>query len=306
MKLFFYRREGSQGIQPNFGDELNTWLWDQLMPGVLDEDEETAFFGIGTLLNNLVRERAPNAKKIVVFGTGVGYSKGLPEIDRDWTIYCVRGPLSAYKLQLPPEFAVTDGAMLLRRVYKPTEPKRYKFAYMPHFTQSVHGGESWREVCEQAGVTYIDAGWSIEKVLSMVSQTEVMLVEAMHGAIIAEALRVPWICVHTAPERLLTFKWQDFCESIGVSYRPYMMSELHDLAPQYQVRNIRSIQGSRSAILASFKHWQRKQMVTEQLIELTKTAKPNLSQDDRIEDLTVELETRLEKFKQDVAAGRFR
>lgn len=298
MKLFFYRRSETQ---PNFGDELNLWLWDKLIPGILDENEHTAFFGIGTLLNNLVDERTPNAHKRVAFGTGVGYNKGIPKIDDSWTIYCVRGPISAYKLGLPPEMAVTDGAALIRRVYKPTAPKLYKFAYMPHFTQSIIGNDSWSDVCEQIGFKYIDARWPLEQILAAISQTEVILTEAMHGAIIADALRVPWISVHST-STVLPFKWVDWCESIRVQYQPHMLIELAD--PKTSIQKIRGIKGSRSAIRTSVDHWLKKRIVANELAKIAKR-RPTLSDDAHIERLTVELETRLQKFKDDVAAGRF-
>ena len=96
MQIYFYRRSEQQ---PNFGDELNDWLWEKLLPGVFDDNETTAFLGIGSLLNHLVSERVPNARQIVVFSTGVGYvgysgasyKEGMPKIDDSWTIYCVRG-----------------------------------------------------------------------------------------------------------------------------------------------------------------------------------------------------------------------
>jgi succinoglycan biosynthesis protein ExoV len=310
MQIYFYRRSEQQ---PNFGDELNDWLWEKLLPGVFDDNENTAFLGIGSLLNHLVSERVPNARQIVVFSTGVGYvgysgasyKEGMPKVDDSWKIYCVRGPFSAYKLGLPPEYAVTDGAVLVRRVFKPTEPKRYKYSYMPHFTQSIHGGQSWSEVCQLAGVNYIDARWPIEKVLTQISQTEVLLTEALHGAIIADSLRVPWICIQTALERLLPFKWQDWCESIQVAYRPYGLMELRDLKPQQGIQGIWKIRGSRAAIMTSLTHHYNKQKTAEKMIDLTQRVQPNLSDDAHIEGLTVELETRLERFKQDVQAGKF-
>ncbi|MGD1914332.1 MAG: hypothetical protein ACFB2X_26895 [Rivularia sp. (in: cyanobacteria)] len=65
-------------------------------------------------------------------GSGVGYGgRGLPTIDESWKIYCVRGPLSAKKLGIAPELAVSDGAALIRRMYKLSTHKRTKFAYMP-------------------------------------------------------------------------------------------------------------------------------------------------------------------------------
>lgn len=304
MKFFHYRPPSKKPGLINFGDELNAWLWDKLIPGVLDENEETAFIGIGTLLNNLIPERVPNAKKIVVFSSGVGYNKGIPKIDDSWTIYCVRGPLSAKALGLSEDVAVTDGAALIRRVFQPSGKKVHKFAYMPHFTQSKQADKTWRHICEEIGFGYIDARWPIEKVMNAIAETEVLLTEAMHGAIVGDALRVPWIPIHTT-ERILEFKWQDWSASVGVEYKPHWLMEMRDLAPKYGIRSIRGIKGSRSAIRASFSHWFNKKRTAKQLAKIAKTVSPTLSSDRRIEELTVELETRLNKFKQDVEAGRF-
>lgn len=305
MKIYCYRPYSRTPGLTNFGDELNAWLWEKLIPeGVFDENEETAFIGIGTLLNNIIYDRVPNARKIVVFGTGVGYNEGIPKIDDSWTIYCVRGPLSAEKLGLAPEMAVTDSAALVRRVFQPTGQKVHRFAYMPHFTQSKQADKTWRYICKQNGFGYIDGRWPVEQVLSAITETEVLLTEAMHGAIIADALRVPWIPIYTTP-RILNFKWQDWCASVGMEYKPHMLMEMRDLAPEYGIRRIRGIRGSRSAIRASLTHWLNKKRVAAQLGEIAQTARPMLSSDEKIEQVTVELEERLEKFKNDVAAGYF-
>ena len=39
----------------------------------------------------------------------------------------------------------------------------------------------------------------------------------MHGAIIADTLRIPWIPISTRPS-INTFKWLDWCESMELEY----------------------------------------------------------------------------------------
>lgn len=304
MKLFYFIPQGSRAGISNFGDELNSWLWEQLIPGTFDQDEAIAFLGMGTLLNDLVRQRVPNARHIVVFGSGVGYGATLPQIDNNWTIYCVRGPLSAQALNLSPELAIADPAILIRRLYKPSSKKVYKFAYMPHYVQSIKAGKAWEKVCEQVGFHYIDARWSIEKVMTEISQTEVLLTEAMHGAIAADALRVPWVCVHTSAS-ILEFKWQDWCQSMGVEYQPYKLPQLSDVPPEYGIGSIRGIRGSRSAIKASLNHWLNQVKTPSLLAKIAEVAHPVLSTDSKIESLTLRLEEKLDQFKQDVNSGYF-
>ncbi|WP_414550422.1 polysaccharide pyruvyl transferase family protein [Anabaena sp. CCY 0017] len=302
MKLFYF--QFPNGIS-NFGDNLNLWMWKRLLPGVFDQDKTTIFVGIGTLLNN----RIPKTDKTVVFGSGVGYGKGLPKIDESWKIYCVRGQLSAKALGVPSELAVTDSAVLIRRLYQQASSKVNQFAYMPHIDHAIAGDTAWKLICEQAGIAYIDPRWPIEQVLSAMSQTEILLAEAMHGAIIADALRVPWIPILTST-RMLPFKWQDWCSSIDIEYKPqYVMpdSKLYPPGPGVRSSLRYSINCVKQAPQRFFKaFWEgESNKMAIQLADIAKTSKPILSSESRIEQLTVELEERLEQFKQDVASRCF-
>src|SRR5438128_430823 len=123
MKLYFYKHPHN-----NFGDDLNAWLWDIFLPGLNQATiaPETMFIGIGTLLNSSI----PDANEYAIFGTGVGYGKGLPQLDERWKFYCVRGPLSAQTLGLSPDLAVTDPGILVRRVTQLSHGRKaYPFSY---------------------------------------------------------------------------------------------------------------------------------------------------------------------------------
>src|SRR5882762_4159193 len=118
--LLYYHKDP----KGNFGDDLNPWLWDRLLPGFFRgdfphepklrnacPDGETLFIGIGTLLN---RDRnIPEGPRKIVFGSGSGYGPP-PVIDASWDISCVRGPLTAEMLGLDKSLAVTDPAVLVR------------------------------------------------------------------------------------------------------------------------------------------------------------------------------------------------
>ena len=54
MKMYFYR-----GRRPNFGDELNDWLWPPLLPGFFDDDERELFIGIGSTLYDFLPRESP-------------------------------------------------------------------------------------------------------------------------------------------------------------------------------------------------------------------------------------------------------
>jgi hypothetical protein len=126
MKLYYYQTTDGTA---NFGDDLNEMIWSAYIPELLDQDDSKLLIGIGTLLNDFIPEKGDK----IVFGSGVGYGKTLPRLNDQWQFYAVRGPLSALSLGLPPETAVVDPGVLIRRLYQANEPKLYKFSYMPHF-----------------------------------------------------------------------------------------------------------------------------------------------------------------------------
>lgn len=235
MKLFYYQRPDRQ---PNFGDELNSWLWPKLCSHLFDEDfdgdlfdadDSTAFVGMGTLLNNRLAERVKPAKNVVIFSTGVGYDRPIQQIPDSWHISCVRGPLSAKRLGLPPSLAIADGGLLVAKLFeappKETPKETPVNSFMPHIHSATAAAQSWQRICQQANVRYIDPRWPIEEVLQAIGSSELLLAEAMHGAIAADALRVPWIPVVTSP-RVYAFKWQDWCASMQLPYSPYRLPSL--------------------------------------------------------------------------------
>lgn len=209
MKLFYFEH------LKNFGDEINGWLWHQLLPGVLDEEDGGLFLGIGTYLTS---EWIPPGKRIVVFGSGAGYGP-IPQIDRTWTIYCVRGPLTAHALGLGREAAITDPAALVRKLYRNTGEKRFRVSYMPHHASDKQAHHHWQSICSDLGIHYIDPHLPVENVLSEISQTTLLVTEALHGAIVADALRIPWVPVVSSPH-ILRFKWDDWCQSVELHYIP--------------------------------------------------------------------------------------
>jgi succinoglycan biosynthesis protein ExoV len=290
MKLYYF--QDPDHVQ-NFGDDLNPWLWQELIPDYLDDDEKVAFVGIGTLLNNWLLKHTPNADLRVVFGSGVGYGDlDMIKGSQNYKFYCLRGPLSAQALGLPAELAVTDGAALIRRVFTANHPKKFRFSYMPHFRQVATKELKW--VCQQLEIGFIDPRWTTEQVLLAISQTEVLLAEAMHGAIVADALRIPWVPI-VSKHNVLSFKWQDWCQSVGLEYQPMYVPRLIGADQKKPLRSV----------AYTVNNWLMTKQAIAEFQTIMKTARPCLSQDALIEQRTVTLEERLEQFKSDVKAGLF-
>ena len=204
----------------NFGDDLNPWLWSRLAPEFCDEQNPALLVGIGTIFTC----RIPEEPLKMVFGSGCWGRGPLPELDERWKIYCVRGPLTAARLKLDPALALVDPGILVRRFARVATTRKYRVSFMPH--QSSMSFANWDELCRQVGFHCIDPQWPVDRVLQDLQETNLLLSEAMHGAIAADALRVPWIPLRLY-SRFDTFKWQDWTRSIGVPWK------LTDVAPIY-------------------------------------------------------------------------
>ncbi len=207
MKMYFYR-----GRRPNFGDELNSWLWPRLLPGFFDNDERELFIGVGSTLFDFL----PRESRKIVFGAGYGGYTGVPAIDESWRFYFVRGRLTAAALGLDADLGVGDAAILVRSCVSLTARKAHPISFMPHWQSAADG--QWAEVSRAAGLHYIDPCDTVENVLTQIQESEVLVAEAMHGAIVADALRVPWIAVRPIqpPNRA---KWHDWASALDVTLR---------------------------------------------------------------------------------------
>lgn len=208
MKLIFFR-----GIKPNFGDELNIWMWPRLVEGLFDEDESSIFLGIGSIIWN----RFPQEQKKIVFGAGFGGYTLPPIVDKNWKFYFVRGKLTAKTLGIDESLGVGDAAILLRSCVKQKPEKRFKVSFMPHWQTTFEG--NWEAACVFAGINYIDPCGSVEDVLYQILSSELVLTEAMHGAIVSDALRVPWMPIKPIQQDHRT-KWFDWASALDLDIKP--------------------------------------------------------------------------------------
>jgi succinoglycan biosynthesis protein ExoV len=200
----------------NFGDDLNLWLWDYLLPGFRDVHPDVVLVGVGTVLNPVV---LPADKKKLVVGSGYGYDEP-PDVSNpaEWDVRCVRGPMTAEKLGLPAHMGITDPAALIADMPEfQNLPKVYKKTFIPHWESAESG--IWRAVCEVAGLTYLDPRGEAKAVIRHIAQSELIVAESMHGAILADAFRVPWVTVSSS-RSINSFKWNDWAKSVGTSYEP--------------------------------------------------------------------------------------
>ncbi|PTM97152.1 polysaccharide pyruvyl transferase family protein [Mycoplana dimorpha] len=200
----------------NFGDDLNLWLWDFLLPGFRGVHPDVLLVGVGTVLN---RALLPEGGRKLVLGSGFGYGS-LPDMgDRgEWDIRCVRGPLTARKIGVDESLGIIDPAVMVAEMPEFRHlAKAHRMSFVPHWESAIAG--LWPEVCATVGVNFIDPRGDAKEVIAEIARSELVIAESMHGAILADAFRVPWIAVTTS-RNINSFKWNDWASTVGVNYRP--------------------------------------------------------------------------------------
>jgi succinoglycan biosynthesis protein ExoV len=290
MKLTYFR-----GQRPNFGDELNPYLWPRLLPpDFLDDNENELFLGIGSIL----LDHLPRQPRKYVIGSGYAGYTLLPKIhDGSWDVVFVRGPRTAAFLDLPKETAICDGAILLRTLELPAPASGMDVAFMPHFESLDRG--FWREVCRRAGVTLIDPRDDVESVIAAIRGAKVLITEAMHGAIVADALRTPWTAALpiNAHHHL---KWSDWSDSLDINLR------FQNLRPSSLMELYVGLSGGRGNVDGRAGRVSRSRMATpanRMLVHLAAkrlqklaSVEPQLSRDAKIEEVTERAQHAVDRF----------
>ncbi len=290
MKLTYF-----QGKVPNFGDELNPYIWNRILPSqFLDENEKEIFLGIGSIIwNNL-----PKTSIKHVIGSGFGGYTNAPDMhDGSWNVVFVRGPRTAALLGLDPSKAICDGAILLRTMEFPRSAKTDRVAFIPHFHSIPRG--FWQEACKHAGIDFIDPRDPVDVVLSQMTAAKMVITEAMHGAIVADAIRVPWVAVQPIHSEN-RMKWFDWADSLDLPLRQ------HNLWPSSVFETYLKISGSKKnhgprayqlnkSILAAPLNMVLVHTAAARLQTLAKQ-EPQLSVDDKIASLTDNALNRVQDF----------
>ncbi len=298
MQLKYYTKE------INFGDALNKLIFEQYIPELLDDNEEVILLGIGTVLG--LEGGTPKTRKIVVFSSGYGFGDEKtygqkPSLDDRYDIICVRGPLTAQKLDLDEKLAVTDGAILLKGIETTVPEKEYKWSYMPHH-KSDKMYKDWESVVKKAGGNYISAINDPQKVIQEILKSEVLVTEAMHGAIVADVYRVPWIAVR-AYDHINAFKWKDWLATLNLDYHPH---KLVSLFGEEKIRNIleqkpilKSTRFARTLLANIYKFYQgqlKKKKAVRQLERISKQ-KPFLSDEKTLNTRYEQMQQKIEELK---------
>jgi succinoglycan biosynthesis protein ExoV len=202
----------------NFGDDINPWFWAKALGQPLDtytntsNGNEEVLLGIGTLINDLL----PSRDTIHIMGSGAGYGNEIPKKKPNWNVHFVRGPLTAEAIGTPKSTAITDPVMMLNRWVDLACSKTHPVSFIPHVS---FDSQKLKDIINRNGIHYISPSLPQDDFISEILKSEKVITSAMHGAIVADALRVPWLPIsHNGG--ILEFKWQDFSESLNLEYKP--------------------------------------------------------------------------------------
>lgn len=258
MRIVYYK--DSVG---NFGDDLNELIWPRLLPEDVRAAPDTVLVGIGSLLDEArFRDVATVGKRVFVLGSGAAYGALPPGWD-GWDYLAVRGRLTA-RLVGRPEAAITDSAALLARLpdLVPQAARKTEILFMPHHRTLVNS--RWQDVAERAGLVFVDPQWAPDRILAHYGRARLVVTEAMHGAIVADTLRIPWVPVIISPE-VSVFKWRDWASSLDLPFNPLALPATTRLeafrydritrlteASGRSVGRVESAQTSEDALIADF------------------------------------------------------
>ncbi len=206
MDLYFYK-----SAHGNFGDDLNLWFWDTMLPGWRDVWPDLLLIGIGTL----VHDRLPRGRRKLVIGSGAGYGD-VPRADllAECRFEAVRGPRSAQSLGLDPEKGIIDPAIMLSDFPEFRDlPRGGRAVFVPH-EASMHRHD-WATLCDRAGVEFVSPGGDARSVIHKLATAPLVIAESMHAAIIADAFGTPWHAVSIS-YKFNGAKWLDWADSLGL------------------------------------------------------------------------------------------
>lgn len=187
---------------------------------MFDEDGETRFVGIGTIIGQPL---PPGTAKAIIFSSGIGYRPPPTQSGPHHVFVAVRGPLTARVLGLPAEKAIGDGALLLPRIasYVPLpEDLRSGTILIPHFERM--GDAAFVAAVKDANITLVDPRGDARQVIGSIRSARKVLADSMHAAIIADTLSVPWVPLASSKD-ISSFKWLDWATSVGVPYEPSLL-----------------------------------------------------------------------------------
>lgn len=240
----------------NFGDDMNDWFWDDIFPEFREIGHNRTMFGIGSIL---WKRNIEQFDRVLIMGSGTGVGVLPDALPRDTKIGFVRGPKTAEHFKLDPHLAISDPAICITRtqafVIRPDH--HGDTVLIPHCGTATMPID-WDGVAKRAGMRLVSPSDDSKSVISNIAGAGLVITESLHGAIIADAFRVPWIAVAMRPN-FNSFKWHDWAGPLGVE-----LEIENALGPMK--RGFKHLKWVRSRLTRGFRHT-RKPTSTVKLAE---------------------------------------
>lgn len=213
MNQYYYQREGG-----NFGDDLNMPIFGPVVEAFSGFSDIDWLVGIGTVLDGRIGQLSGTK---LILGSGLR-PPGMLRKDRIGAyVAALRGPLTASALGVPSRFVFSDPGVLAPRIICGSRQVTGDVAFIPHY-------HSLRVIdCEKlaarAGLRLIRPDQDPDVVIRAIASCDRVVTEAMHGAIVADALGVPWARLRLIASRfegggVSEFKWADWAGGLGIPH----------------------------------------------------------------------------------------
>lgn len=266
MAIHYWKRFSEQLGTRNFGDDVNPFLLEKLFCRSIIDSPHVCIMGIGSILNDRNVAALKGFERKIVFSSGAGYESLENRLDASWQVACVRGPRTAELMAIGTDKAVCDGAVLLSEFHDVVPASRRQgVAFVPHVHTARAIGRGLKEICSNLSLDYVTPELPHDDFVQAVSRAELVVTEAMHGAILADTMRTPWLCCHIMNHN--RFKWQDWCESVGVAYDPVW------LGPRFSDRGLTSPARLPRVLVSAL----RRRRIEKRLQRLLRQGAPQLS-----------------------------
>lgn len=215
MNLFYHR-----SVPSNVGDDLNAVLWPRLLPEYEHITVAEWLVGAGTIIDS--RLQALPGRKLVL---GAGCRPGTRRLGlaADTEFVGVRGRLSSAYLGLPDSAAACDPAFVVSRWTEYKAPRGDSVGLVPHIYSE--GSCGIVAAAQAGGLEVISPRLAPDLFLRRLARCARVYCESLHGAILAEALGVPWVRVRISAHYyegagVSDFKWRDAFSILGRDTAP--------------------------------------------------------------------------------------
>lgn len=143
-------------------------------------------------------------------------------------------------------------------------------------------------MCEVTGIRFIDPSSPVEQILGEIQSTDVLISEALHGVIAADALRTPWIAIRPL-EKINRMKWFDWERSMNLEIDTQDMcsSTVRELFRNIYIKHPRAVSAFNKITFGAGKFLD--ELLFDRVVKNirdVKKAKPQLSSPSRIDELT--------------------